>query len=217
MAQGEASIHIDRPPDEVFAIVGDAANNPLWRKNVVRTGWLDDGPMRVGRRGRQTARALGRTWTAEAEVAEWDPPRSVSWRTVQGPVTVRSWVRVEPDGTGSLVSGGADGGFTGPFGGLLTRLAVPRMIKQAEVDLRTLRDRLEHVSGPPAAASLTTDASVALGSPPPDVAGTGSGGLVASRSRLLSIGLATILLAGVVVVAVRQVRRGVALGERYGS
>lgn len=143
MGHGEASIHIDRPPGEVFAFVGDAANNPLWRKNVVRTEWLDDGPMRVGRRGRQAARLLGREWTVEAETIEWDPPRAVAWRTVQGPVSVRSWARVEPDGTGSLVSGGADGGFRGPIGGLLTRLAVPRMIKQAQVDLQTLRALLE--------------------------------------------------------------------------
>jgi Polyketide cyclase / dehydrase and lipid transport len=143
MATGEASIHIDRPPDEVFAFVADAANNPLWRKNVVQTEWLDNGPMRVGRRGRQTARLLGRAWTIEAEVIEWDPRHAVTWKAVQGPVTVRSWVRVEPDTNGSLVSGGADGGFKGPIGGLMTRLATPRMIKQAHVDLQTLRHRLE--------------------------------------------------------------------------
>jgi hypothetical protein len=143
MAHGEASIHIARPPDGVFAFVADAANNPKWRKNVVRTEWLDDGPMRVGRRGRQTARLLGREWTVDAEVVEWDPPRIAAWRTVQGPAAVRSWVRVEPDGTGSLVSGGADGGFTGPIGRLLTRLAVPRMVRQAAVDLQTLRGLLE--------------------------------------------------------------------------
>lgn len=143
MAHGEASIHIDRAPEDVFAFVGDAANNPSWRKNVVRTEWLDDGPMRIGRRGRQTARLLGREWTVEAEVVDWDPPRGVAWRTVQGPVTVRSWFRIEHDGTGSLVTGGADGGFRGPFGGILTRLAVPRMTKQARLDLETLRERLE--------------------------------------------------------------------------
>lgn len=143
MAQGEASVHIECPPEDVFAIVGDAANNPTWRKNVVRTEWLDDGPMRVGRRGRQTAHLLGRDWTVEAEVVEWDPPRGATWRTVQGPVSVRSWFRVVPDGGGSLVTGGADGNFTGPLGRLLTKLAVPRMTRQALVDLETLRRRLE--------------------------------------------------------------------------
>ena len=144
MAHGEASIHIDRPPEDVFAVVSDPANNPKWRKNVVRTEWLDDGPMRIGRRGRQTSRILGREWTVEAEVVEWDPPRSAAWRVVQGPVSVRSWFRVKPDEGGSLVSGGAEGrGFKGPLGGLLTRLALPRMTKQAQLDLETLRARLE--------------------------------------------------------------------------
>jgi hypothetical protein len=63
-------------------------------------------------------------------------------------VSVRSWIRVEPDGTGSRVSGGADGGFTGPIGGLLTRLAVPRMIRQAEADLETMKRHLEAAASP---------------------------------------------------------------------
>jgi hypothetical protein len=143
MAQAEASIHIECPPEDVFGVIGDAANNPSWRKNVVRTEWLDDGPMRVGRRGRQTAHIVGRDWTVEAQVMEWDPPHSATWRTVQGPASVRSWCRVEPEGSGSLVTYGGDGSFLGPLGALLTRLAVPRMTKQAQVDLETLRRRLE--------------------------------------------------------------------------
>ena len=143
MARAEASVHIERSPEDVFAFVSEVANNPLWRKNVVRMEWLDDGPMRIGRRGRQTQHLLGRDWTVEAEIIEWDPPRRVTWQAVQGPVKVQSWVRVEPDGTGSLATGGADGGFQGPIGGLLTRLAAPRMLKQAEVDLQALRRRLE--------------------------------------------------------------------------
>jgi Polyketide cyclase / dehydrase and lipid transport len=143
MATGSAQIHIDRPPDEVFAVVGDAANNPSWRKNVVRTEWLDAGPMRVGRRGRQTARLFGREWTSEAEIVEWDPPRTAAWQTVQGPVTVRSRIRVEPNGSGSLVTGSADGSFRGVLGPLLTRLAVPGMVRQASADLAGLRRHLE--------------------------------------------------------------------------
>jgi Polyketide cyclase / dehydrase and lipid transport len=148
MATGEASIHIDRPADEVFAFIGDPANNPSWRKNVVRMAWEDDGPMRVGRRGRQTQHLLGRDWTVTAEVVEWDPPHRATWRSVQGPVSVQSWVRVEPDGSGCLASGGADGGFTGPIGSILTRLAAPRMVAQAGIDLETLKRHLEGAGAP---------------------------------------------------------------------
>jgi hypothetical protein len=143
MARAEASVRIARPPDEVFAFVGDAANNPRWRKNVVATVWLDDGPMRVGRRGRQTARVLGRAYTVEAEIVEWDPPRRVAFRTIGGPVDVRSWYAVQPDGLGCILIGGADGAFRGPLGGVLTRLAVPMMKRQAKADVETLRAFLE--------------------------------------------------------------------------
>ena len=143
MALAEACIHVERAPEGVFAVVGDAANNPGWRRNVVRTTWLDDGPMRVGRRGRQTSRLLGREWTVEAVVDAWDPPRHVAWRTVAGPFDVRSWYTVEPDASGTLLRGGAEGGVRGPLGRLLTRLAVPGMVRQANADLRALRDHLE--------------------------------------------------------------------------
>jgi len=143
MARAEASIHVKRPPDEVFAVVGDAANNPRWRKNVMRTEWLDDGPMRVGRRGRQTSQLLRLNWTVEAVVDAWEPPRHAAWRTVAGPLAVTSWYTVEPEGHGTRLSGGAEGGFRGPLGGLLTRLAVPGMVRQANADLRALRDYLE--------------------------------------------------------------------------
>jgi uncharacterized membrane protein len=143
MASAEASIHIDRPAADVFAFVGDPVNNPRWRKNVARMTWEDAGPMRVGRRGAQVQHVLGRDWTVTAEVVEWDPPRRATWRAVQGPVIARSWVRVEPDGEGCNVTAGADGGFAGPIGAILTRLAAPRMLAQAEVDLRTLKAHLE--------------------------------------------------------------------------
>ena len=80
MARGGGSIHIDRPAEEVFAFVADAENNPRWRSYVVETAWLDDGPMRVGRQGRQVSKVLGRPMPVVAEIAEWDPPRHVAWR-----------------------------------------------------------------------------------------------------------------------------------------
>ena len=109
MAIAEAGVHIDRPADEVFAYMADPANNPTWRKNVVRMAWADDGPMRVGRRGNQTQHLIGRDWTLTAEIIEWDPPRHAVWRTVQGPASVRSWIRAEPDAEACLATAGADG------------------------------------------------------------------------------------------------------------
>ncbi len=143
MARAELSMFIDRPADEVFAFVADPANNPKWRSYVVESGWLDDGPMRLGRRGYQTSKILGRKVTAEAVIVEWDPPRAVCWQAVQGGAEIRSWVHVEPQGTGCMVSGGAEGELTGITGKLLTPIAVPIMVRQARSSVVKLKAALE--------------------------------------------------------------------------
>lgn len=143
MARAELSIFIDRDPDAVFNFVADPANNPKWRSYVVKSGWIDDGPMRVGRRGYQTSRILGRPISVEAEIVEWDPPRYVCWEALQGGATVRSWVRVDPKGSGCVVTGGAEGELNGIVGRLLTPLAVRMMTRQARSSVQKLKADLE--------------------------------------------------------------------------
>ena len=143
MARAELSIFVDRPPDEVFAFAAEPANNPKWRSYVVASSWLDDGPMRPGRRGSQTSRILGRNMSVEAVIVEWDPPRYVCWETVQGGATVRSWVRVVPQGTGCVVSAGGEGELNGLVYRLLTPIAVRMMVRDARSSLVKLKAALE--------------------------------------------------------------------------
>ena len=81
--------------------------------------------------------------SVEAEIIEWDPPRHVTWETVQGSATVRSWVTVKPDGSGSMVSGGAQGELNGLVGRLLTPIAVRMMVSQARTSMVKLKAALE--------------------------------------------------------------------------
>ncbi len=143
MTRAELSIYIERDPAEVFAFVAEPANNPKWRSYVVESRWLDDGPMRPGRRGYQTSRILGRKMSVEAVIVEWDPPHYVLWQAVQGSATVRSWVRVVPQGTGCLVSGGAEGELNNPVMRLLTPLAARMMVRDARSSLVKLKAALE--------------------------------------------------------------------------
>ena len=143
MPRAELSIYIDRSPEDVFAYVADPANNPKWRSYVESAGWLDDGPMQPGRRGYQTSRILGRRMTVEAVIVDWEPPRYVCWQAVQGGATVRSWVRVVPEGPGCVVSGGAEGELNGLLGKLLTPIAVRMMVRQARSSVVKLKTTLE--------------------------------------------------------------------------
>jgi uncharacterized protein YndB with AHSA1/START domain len=95
---------IQAPPEEVFAFVADAENNPSWHAHVRETRWIDAGPTRAGRRGRQFGHLWGRDWAFLAEVAEWDPPSHVVFQVIEG-YPVRTSIDVEPaDGGASRVT-----------------------------------------------------------------------------------------------------------------
>lgn len=95
---------IQAPPEDVFAFVADAENNPAWHAHVVETRWVDDGPTRLGRRGRQFSRLWGRDWAFVAEVAEWEPPVRVAFQVVEG-MRIHTTIDVEPaDGGASRVT-----------------------------------------------------------------------------------------------------------------
>jgi uncharacterized membrane protein len=94
---------LDYPPDDVFAFVADAENNPIWHEHVRATRWLDEGPTRLGRRGRQTGHLFGRTWHFVAEVVEFDPPRLVTFQVIEG-YRVRTRIEVLPSGDGTEVT-----------------------------------------------------------------------------------------------------------------
>ena len=143
MASGTVSVHIERPPDEVFAFVADAENNPRWHSYVVETRWLDDGPMRVGRRGRQVSRILGLRYEVEAAIEAWDPPTRVVWQSVAGGAEVRTDCRVGPEGVGARMMMIVEGEFTkGPLR-LLGPVAIAVFKRQALGDLRRLVSVLE--------------------------------------------------------------------------
>jgi uncharacterized membrane protein len=86
---------IGAPPSVVFDFVADAENNPAWHEHVRETRWIDDGPTRLGRRGRQFGHLFGRDWAFVAEVAEWEPPGLVTFQVIEG-YRVRTSIRVEP-------------------------------------------------------------------------------------------------------------------------
>jgi uncharacterized membrane protein len=94
---------VDHPPETVFAFVSDAENNPRWHEHVRETRWLDEGPTRLGRRGRQFGHLFGRDWAFVAEVVEWEPPRLVTFQVIEG-YKVRTSIRTEPAAAG----GGTD-------------------------------------------------------------------------------------------------------------
>lgn len=148
MAKGSYSVHVARSAEDVFAFISEAENNPRWHDYVIETTWLDGGPMRVGRRGRQVSRILGLRYAVVAEVVEWDPPRSVIWQTVAGGATVRSSFIVQAEDGGCRVTMSAEGTFTRGLLRLLSPISVRVFRRQATNDLKRLAAVLDsHAEG----------------------------------------------------------------------
>jgi uncharacterized protein YndB with AHSA1/START domain len=140
------SVTINRPIEEVFAVLTDPTRSPEWSKHSVRGELLTEGPPRVGSRRRTVVKGFGGRGTMESvfEVTEIDPLRAVALKQVSA-----SW-----GGTGATrytftpVEGGTrvdwawELNATGPMKLLIgPMLAVTRRAFQA--DLENLKALME--------------------------------------------------------------------------
>ena len=96
------TVHIDAPPEKVWAITADVANWPAFApqfKSLVR---IDEGPLRMGSSARVTPHGFfGAVWT----VTQFEEGRSFAWEAdmLPGLHLVGDHI-VEPDGGGTNVT-----------------------------------------------------------------------------------------------------------------
>jgi len=146
MPRGTWSVDIKRPQADVFAFVADGVNNPQWRRAAVDDRWLDDGPMRLGRRGRAVRKGGGMTFVLVADIVAWDPPRYVGYRITEGRlVGLDESYLFETLDEGTRLTITVDGP---PYpnnvvGRLLNPLVERVMIWQGRADFATLKKLLE--------------------------------------------------------------------------
>jgi carbon monoxide dehydrogenase subunit G len=90
----EESIHIDRSPEVVYAVVRDLSRAPEWQES------LESVDVEAGTEVRRYA---GRRAEASFFVLEDDPPRRFAIRSDGGPAEARAEFDLEPDGDGTRV------------------------------------------------------------------------------------------------------------------
>ena len=92
------SEEIDRPADEVFAVISDFSRNPEWQKGMKSAIWTSEPPTRVGSTYDQVARFLGREVVTTFEVVAYEPERSISIESRKSSFPIRVTRSVEPIG-----------------------------------------------------------------------------------------------------------------------
>lgn len=104
MSRLGSSVHIDAPPDRVYAIVTDLAGAPDRIGAIESLEVLTDQPFGVGTRFRETRTMFGRRATEEMEVTAVDPGRSYTTEAESCGCRYTCVVSIEPDGGGATLS-----------------------------------------------------------------------------------------------------------------
>ncbi|MEM7271869.1 MAG: SRPBCC family protein [Actinomycetota bacterium] len=143
MTEVHVSIHIDRPAEEVFAVLADMEQNPRWQAGQKRCTWTSEPPLRLGSTYDQEAEFLFRDIVSSFEVVEFEPGRRIRIVSTGGtmPIDVTREV-VSVAGGGCEVSAVVKGEPPGAF--RLLGPLVDRMVRsRVTADYRTLKQLME--------------------------------------------------------------------------
>lgn len=142
---------VSAPPERVFAVASDLRAAPTRVTGIRSLEVLDDGPIRVGTRFRETRVMFGREATEEMEIVEFDPPRSYVVGCDSCGCRYRSEFRFEPKDGGTEVTMRFDAQpltFMAKVMGLLMRPMMKVMAKECGKDLEDIARAAERGDGP---------------------------------------------------------------------
>ncbi len=97
-------IQIDRPTEDVWAVVSDPETHTAWRPALVEFRQLSDGPLEVGSRIREKIRWRGREIEIDDVVTALDPPRRLALRGSWEAADFELDLVLEPAGEGTRVT-----------------------------------------------------------------------------------------------------------------
>jgi uncharacterized protein YndB with AHSA1/START domain len=106
----EASVHIDAPPEAVWAVIADVTRGGEWSGESRGCEWLnrassaEEGTRFKGRNRRGPFR-----WSRVSEVVRVDQPRELVWRTLPSPQyrdSTEWWISLAEEGGGTKVTEG---------------------------------------------------------------------------------------------------------------
>jgi len=138
----EGSVFINRQPQQVFDFISDPANYPKWQSGTESAEWTSDGPRGVGSTWKVVTKFLGRRIEANIEVTAWDPPHHLAFKATGGPIPFEATVRLEAQGSGTLVNETGQAEFGGFFK-LAEGLVAKQMEKEFEDSHAALKQALE--------------------------------------------------------------------------
>jgi carbon monoxide dehydrogenase subunit G len=141
MAVVEESTFIHRSPQEVFDFLAKPSNLPIWDNSILEATEVGQGPPGIGTRVKGTSKILGRRFEWLIEYTEYDPPRRLVSRSIEGPMHFTVTNELEPEDEGTRLSWRVEA--AAGLGGVFGKLADP-LVEKAHA--RTVRANLQTVT-----------------------------------------------------------------------
>ena len=142
MARIQVSAVINRPVEEVFAVLSNDENRPKWSSTTIDVKKTSEGPIGIGTTWRSVERIFRRRIERESVFTEYEPNRKITQKSTSGPVPFEVRLICEPVEGATRVIVIAEVQPSGFF-----KLADPlfeRLRKrQFEIDLADLKQGLE--------------------------------------------------------------------------
>jgi carbon monoxide dehydrogenase subunit G len=143
VARFSHSIEVGQPPEAVFPWLLEEDRVPRWTGNLQAYEKLDDGPLRVGSRVRQTIELSGSRVSVEIEVVRYEPPRAAEAQFATNGVQVVNVYELEPAGAGTRLTQSMDAKAKSLGARMLVPVVQPRLERKLTEDLERLRALLD--------------------------------------------------------------------------
>ena len=142
MATAEMSTTINRPVQDVFAVISNVEDNPKWSSAALEVKQTSAGPIGVGTTAHFVGKFIGRRMESDSVVTEFEPNRKYSWESKSGPFPLRGSFTFEPVEGGTRVNAFFEA-EPGGFFKLAEPLFVGMAKRQFQGDLANLKDLME--------------------------------------------------------------------------
>jgi uncharacterized protein YndB with AHSA1/START domain len=141
MPNASKEIIVERPPEEVFAFLANAENDPQWRPAVLDIKRVSgDGAGAVYEQG--VKGPGGRRVAADVETTDYRPNELIAFRAIKGPVRPSGRYELSPEGTGTRVRFSLEAELSGPKKWLLGGM-VQKSMNNEVANLDNLKRVLE--------------------------------------------------------------------------
>ena len=133
---------INRPSEDIFAVLTNLENDLKWRSEWVDARKTTESPIGIGTRFSLFAKAFGRRIETVYETIQYEPNRIVGWKAMSGPIPLTFQRSFESIEGGTLLTIRYQAELRG-FMKLAMSFMIGSVKKQHEGDLRKLKELME--------------------------------------------------------------------------